>query len=439
MAIFHMSIKIITRGAGKSAVAAAAYRSGETLTNEYDGVTHDYTHKGGIFHSEILLPLNAPQEYYNRSVLWNAVEKVERFKTAQLAREIEISLPRELSRNESIELARRFVQDTFVDKGMCVDICFHDKDKGNNPHAHIMLTMRPLNPDGSWGAKSKSIGGRKIPTVDWNDRDNAEKWRFAWADYLNEALARKGIEERVDHRSYERQGIDQIPTVHMGVAVLQMERRCISTERGNYNREIGKRNKQLRSLNARIRKLEDLAKEKKSEQPDLAEAFSEIKGLHPMADTFLYIEQNGINSISDMPSAIAKMKDSLNEIRHQYFRDSKRLKSLGEHIRQADIYFKTRDCYQKWSKMKEGSRQEDNFHTKHRDELDSFKTAYRYISDVMNGKKDIPLEKWRKEYAELRERYDLEAVRVNKLSDEIKAAERIVRGAVNRNADRDGR
>jgi ATP-dependent exoDNAse (exonuclease V) alpha subunit len=122
MAIFHMSIKIITRGAGKSAVAAAAYRSGETLTNEYDGVTHDYTHKGGIFNSEILLPPNAPQEYSNRSVLWNAVEKAERYKTAQLAREIEVSLPRELSRTESIELARRFVQNTFVDKGMCADV-----------------------------------------------------------------------------------------------------------------------------------------------------------------------------------------------------------------------------------------------------------------------------------------------------------------------------
>jgi hypothetical protein len=435
MAIFHMSIKIITRGAGKSAVAAAAYRSGETLTNEYDGVTHDYTHKGGIFHSEILLPPNAPGEYTNRSVLWNAVEKAERYKTAQLAREIEISLPRELSRDESIELARRFVQDTFVDKGMCADICFHDKDKGNNPHAHIMLTMRPIEKDGLWGAKSKTINGRKIPTVDWNDRDNAEKWRSSWADYLNEALALKGIEERIDHRSYERQGIDQIPTVHMGVAVLQMEQRGIVTERGSYNREIAERNKQLRSLNARIRKLEDWAKENKTDKPDLAEAFNEIKALHPMADTLLYIEKNDINSINDMPSAVAKLSRELDEIRRQYYKDSKRLKSLAEHIRQADIYFKTRDCYKKWSNMKEGSRQEDNFHNKHRDELDSFKTAYRYISDVMNGHKDIPLANWRKEYAELRERYELEAVRISKLSDDLKAAERIMMGEQKRQKD----
>jgi hypothetical protein len=214
-----------------------------------------------------------------------------------------------------------------------------------------------------------------------------------------------------------------------------MERRGIVTERGNYNREIDKRNKQLRSLNARIRKLEDWVKENKPDQPELAEAFSEIKGLHPMADTFLFIEQNDIHSLNDIPSAVANLKKDLDEIRHQYFKDSKRLKSLGEHIRQADIYFKTRDCYQKWSKMKDGSPKEDDFHKKHRDELDSFKTAYRYISDVMNGNKDIPLEKWRKEYAELRERYDLEAVRINKLSDELKAAERIMRGEQKRQKD----
>jgi hypothetical protein len=222
----------------------------------------------------------------------------------------------------------------------------------------------------------------------------------------------------------------------MGVAVLQMERRGIKTERGNYNREIDERNKRLRALNARIRKLEDWAKENKTDQANLAEAYGEIKGFHPMAETFMFIEQNNIRSLDNMPSVVAKMKDNLNEIRHQYFKDSKRLKTLEKQIQQTDIYFKTRDCYQKWSKMKEGSRKSDDYFEKHRDELDSFKTAYRYISDVMNGKKDIPLEKWRKEYAELRDRYDLEAVRINKISDEIKAAERIMRGEQKRNTDR---
>lgn len=156
IAIYHCSIKIISRGKGKSAVAAAAYRSGEKLTNDYDGTTHDFTRKGGVVHTEILLPDNAPREYAERSTLWNAVEDVEKSKNAQLSREIEIALPNELSEAECIELAREFAQKTFVDKGMCADVCIHNPNREQkNIHAHIMLTMRPFNEDGTWGDKQK--------------------------------------------------------------------------------------------------------------------------------------------------------------------------------------------------------------------------------------------------------------------------------------------
>ena len=131
MAIYHLSIKVISRGKGKSAVAAAAYRAGETITNEYDGITHSYERKGGVVHTEIMLPDHAPAEYTDRAVLWNAVEKVERYKTAQLAREIEIALPAELSREQNIALARRYVKDFFVHRGMCADVCIHYKGDGN--------------------------------------------------------------------------------------------------------------------------------------------------------------------------------------------------------------------------------------------------------------------------------------------------------------------
>lgn len=150
IAIYHCSIKIISRGKGKSAVAAAAYRSGEKLTNDYDGTTHDFTRKGGIVHTEILLPDNAPREYADRSTLWNAVEDVEKSKNAQLSREIEIALPNELSEAECITLAKEFAQRAFVDKGMCADVCIHNPNREQkNIHAHIMLTMRPFNEDGS--------------------------------------------------------------------------------------------------------------------------------------------------------------------------------------------------------------------------------------------------------------------------------------------------
>ncbi len=139
IAIYHCSIKIISRGKGKSAVAAAAYRAGEKLTNDFDGETHDYTHKGGVVHTEILLPGHAPAAFSDRAVLWNAVEKIEKAKNAQLAREIEIALPRELTREQGISLVREYVKEQFVNAGMCADFAIHDTG-GGNPHAHIMLT-----------------------------------------------------------------------------------------------------------------------------------------------------------------------------------------------------------------------------------------------------------------------------------------------------------
>lgn len=156
MAIFHLSVKMISRGKGKSAVAAAAYRSGEKITSDYDGITHDYTRKRGVVMTGILLPRNAPIRFYNRSRLWNAVEKIEKAKNAQLAREVEVSIPKELNFEEGYHLVKEFCQRNFVDKGMIADICFHDKGDGN-PHAHIMLTVRPFNEDRSWGSKQKKV------------------------------------------------------------------------------------------------------------------------------------------------------------------------------------------------------------------------------------------------------------------------------------------
>ena len=138
MAIYHCNCKIISRGQGRSAVGAAAYRSGEKITNEYDGITHDYTKKSGVVYAEIMLPEHAPQEWKDRSTLWNEVERIEKGSRAQLAREYEVALPREISREEQIQLVRDFVQENFVNKGMCADIAVHDKGDGN-PHVHILL------------------------------------------------------------------------------------------------------------------------------------------------------------------------------------------------------------------------------------------------------------------------------------------------------------
>ena len=225
IAIYHCSIKIVSRGKGKSAVAAAAYRSGEKLTNEWDGLTHDYTKKGGVVHSEILLPAHAPPAFSDRSTLWNSVELSEKSNNAQLAREVEIALPVELSREEQTRLVREYCFSQFVSKGMIAGFNLHDTG-GGNPHAHILLTMRPLDEKGAWLPKSKKeyvldengekirlpsgrYKTRKVDLVDWNNRENAEVWRRAWADLANEFLAQNDRPERIDHRSYERQGIEQ--------------------------------------------------------------------------------------------------------------------------------------------------------------------------------------------------------------------------------------
>ena len=237
----HIPISIIKRSAGRSAVAAAAYRSGTKLTNEWDGMTHDYTRKGGIVHAEIMLPAHAPPEFADRSTLWNSVEQIEKARDSQLAREIEAALPRELSGEQQLALVRAYVKDNFVDKGMCADFAIHDKGTGN-PHVHIMLTLRPLKENGQWGAKCRKAydldeNGQRIPdgkggwknhredTTDWNDKGNVEIWRVAWAAYTNRALESAGRPERIDHRSYKRQGI----------ATLKYE--CVLVDPNDLNRK----------------------------------------------------------------------------------------------------------------------------------------------------------------------------------------------------------
>ena len=218
IAIYHCQIKIISRGSGKSAVAAAAYRAAEKIISEYDGRVNNYMCKSGVVHTEILLPDNAPIEYADRAVLWNAVEQIEKAKNSQLAREIEVALPRELSREQNILLVQNYVKQNFVGKGMCADVCVHDTGNGN-PHAHILLTMRPFNQDKSWGTKQRKVyifdeRGEKIydkkkrqykcksvPSTDWNEHTKAEEWRSAWAESCNKYLEKSNIEERLDHRS----------------------------------------------------------------------------------------------------------------------------------------------------------------------------------------------------------------------------------------------
>jgi hypothetical protein len=204
MAIFHLHVGIVSRKTGRSAVASSAYRSGEKLHNERDGITHDYTRKSGVVHTEIILPENAPKEYQDRSVLWNAVERTEKRYDAQTARDIDMALPTEFDRQEQIKILREYINKNFVSQGMCADFAIHDKGDGN-PHAHVMLTTRDVDKEG-FGGKNR----------DWNKKEQLEQWREDWADVCNERLKKKDLPERIDHRTLKAQGIDREPTIHEG-------------------------------------------------------------------------------------------------------------------------------------------------------------------------------------------------------------------------------
>ena len=262
----HNEITIVQRSQRQSAVAAAAYQSGEKLFCEYDQQVKHYPEKRGIVHNEILLPANAPRSYADRNTLWNAAEAVEKQWNSQLARRWVLTIPREIPPDQYAVLVREFCEQQFVSKGMIADFAIHDPHPpGHNPHAHVMLTMRAMDEHGKWLPKSRKVydldesGERiKLPsgrwkshkedTVDWNDQKYCEIWRHEWEVIQNRYLEANDRPERVDLRSYARQGLDIIPTVHEGAAVRQMEKRGIQTNIGNLNREIRAANRLMKSI-----------------------------------------------------------------------------------------------------------------------------------------------------------------------------------------------
>jgi Ti-type conjugative transfer relaxase TraA len=234
MAIYHFSAKVISRSLGSSAVASAAYRSAERLHDERLDRDHDFTNKSGVVHSEVLLPEDAPERLGDRSTLWNEVEATELRKDAQLAREVEFAIPRELNQQQGIELARDFVQAEFVDHGIIADLNVHwdiGADGLAKPHAHVMLTMREVSEDG-FGKKAR----------DWNKTEQLEHWRERWAEHVNERLAELDIDASVDHRSFKDQGIDLTPQNKIGPAASRMERDGLELERIADHAAIARRN-----------------------------------------------------------------------------------------------------------------------------------------------------------------------------------------------------
>ena len=278
MAIYHMQAKVVSRGSGRSAVAASAYMSCSRMYNDYDGIQHDYTRKHGLIYQEVMLPPMAPSEWNDREQLWNAVEETEKTKDSRLAREFVVALPVELDKDSNISLLQDFIKKNFVNMGMCADFAIHDTD-GHNPHAHILLTVRPLNENGTWQYKTEkeylcikdgeekgyeridkhpksSRYGRQNPISEqWNSDEQLCIWRANWADAVNKMLARNQINATIDHRSFADQGITEQPTIHEGYIAQNMEKKGMIADRCEINRQIRADNKMLRELKAKVVKL----------------------------------------------------------------------------------------------------------------------------------------------------------------------------------------
>ena len=410
----HIPVSIIKRSEGRSAVAAAAYRSGTKLTNEWDGLTHDYTRKGGVVHAEIMLPAHAPPEFADRSTLWNSVEQIEKARDSQLAREIEAALPRELSREQQLALVRAYVKDNFVDKGMCADFAIHDKGTGN-PHVHIMLTVRPLKENGAWGAKCRKAydldeNGQRIPderggwknhredTTDWNDKGNVEIWRAAWAAYTNRALEAAGQPALVDHRSYKRQGIDKIPSVHLGPAASQMEKRGIRTDKGEVNRQIAADNKLLKEIKARITRLYNWSKAE-AEKP-------EGQQLH---------------------EKIADMNTRYYDLRGKIVKAERRIAVLTERGEMWAQYNKYKTVHKQLARVKPEKR--ELFEQRHSRELILYDAAARYLKELKASGEEITPKEWRREIDLLTAQKQVDSIDMKAMREELKAVERLRKAA----------
>ena len=479
---FHFSISMISRGKSKSAVASAAYISCEKLTNEWDGVIHDYHNKKGLLHSEIFLPENVPKKFQDRSFLWNSVELNEKASNAQLARNFIIALPKELSFEENKNLITDFIQENFVSKGMIADLAIHDESSegNNNVHAHIMTTLRPINEKGLWQPKSKkeyvldetgekiklkrgNYKTRKVELTDWNDKGNAEKWRESFASLCNRYLEKNNLEKRVDHRSFERQGKEEIPTIHLGASASALERKGIETDKGNINREIKKHNSLVKAIKNKIKeitswidgllgnlqaKYDEYKQTKKDELENKAELFNlyeyisiynDIQGekkknlsyygqikkgnadLKRFVKAIYYLKDNNLRTIDDLQGKIFELARQSKKISGDIQSKTQRIKDLNQCVSCIDSIKDNKEVYQEY---KSKTLFKDSFYNSHKKEIDRYLRARKTI-EKFTGTSSIKLNEWEKEITKLEKEIETLNKDKIKIQDEFKQIDHI--------------
>ena len=379
-----------------------------------------------------MLPSHAPPEYADRATLWNSAEEVEKQWNSQLARRFVVALPREVPLKMCPQMLQEYCRKHFVSKGMCCDFAIHDPDPpGHNPHCHIMLTMRAIDENGKWMPKSRKVydldenGERiKLPsgrwkshkedTVDWNEQYHAEEWRHGWEVIQNKYLELAGSAERVDMRSYERQGLDIIPTVHMGAAVSALERKGIETNIGNLNRDIKAANRMMNAIRSTIKNLRnwisdimaatkeafaEMEAEKKNASPDLStllrdymnlrkaersdwSRYGQQKGtaddLKAVSKALIYLKEHELFTLEDLDTALQGVSEKARAINADMKKASARMKvitAIQNAVADCQTHKAVHDKYIKigW-KVRQAAYAES-----HKDELDSFNKAYRTL------------------------------------------------------------
>ena len=470
----HTHVDIVSRAKGESVIAKAAYNARDKLKDDYYGKTHDYSKKDDLVFSKIFLPEHIPKEFSKREYLWNEVEKIEKSKNSQLARNLLFTLPRELNEEDRIKLISEFIEENFISKGMIADCNIHNPTASDNeeqPHAHILLTLREIDEQGNWKAKSKkeyildengekiklksgNYKSRKVNLNDWNEPDKAKEWRENFSKKANEYLARNNIDKRIDPRTFGEQGREELPQVHLGTASFQMEKKGIQTERGNHNRKITAFNLEFKKFKAELSKLtswissllvnlqskyDEYKQEKKEEYENKAELFNlyeyisiyhELQGekarkLNPYASNKkigadlrrfskarIYLKDNNLRTIADLQEKISTIQANNKKISQDIKVKTTRIESLNKCFVYADIIKDNKQIFEEWNSK---SLFKDSFYNSHKEQIDKYKRA-RVILEKITGSSAIKSKNWQRDIQSL----EIEITKLNKQAQSIK-------------------
>ena len=473
----HYSISVVSRGSGQSVMAAASYCLGQKLYSAHDS-EWKYPHSSPqrVRYTEVMLPPNAPAEYTDRQTLWNAVDEAEKRADAQTARRFVITLPKELTYEQNLSLIRAYCQAQFVSKGMICDLYYHDEHDGN-PHVHLLLTMRAMDEQGRWLPKTKTTyvldeNGERIRgkngrwlrdrqnTVDWSNPLNGEIWRHEWEVAQNKALEAAGRPERIDMRSYERQGITDLePQIHLGPEVAALERKGIPTTRGERNQEIKRVNAIIRALQKSVAALvewlksikETLAHHDTIANPDdynlgdvllsyldlrkadrefwahRAQSKASLKDLQAVSNAVTFLREKKIDTVQSLGAYLSCTGARMNELRRTVHRKEQRIRDIDALLAADKTIHDLQPVYDEYSSIRwKGAK--ERFATAHADELERYKKAQRLLHKYPVDRKPLRAEKAQLEQEIEALRPDVDAVQTE--LDELKTVRYWVRKVI---------